>query len=63
MVAVHWTPVNNTKDILKKGITKSKNGLYCFPLTGHKFLDRWWIYFFSQCANRQKRNTMELFSD
>jgi hypothetical protein len=55
MLAVHWTPVNNTKTILKNGITKSKKGLYCFPLTGHKSLDRWWINFFNQCGVRHKK--------
>ena len=55
MLAVHWTPVNRTKHILKNGITKSKQGLYCFPLTGHKSLDRWWIYFFNQCGVRQRK--------
>jgi hypothetical protein len=55
MLAVHWTPVSKTKNILKNGITKSKKGLYCFPLTGHKALDRWWIYFFNQCGVRQRK--------
>lgn len=55
MLAVHWTPVSNTKNILKNGISKSKKGLYCFPLTGHKSLDRWWIYFFNQCGARERK--------
>jgi predicted MPP superfamily phosphohydrolase len=55
MLAVHWTPVSNTKTIFKNGITKSKKGLYCFPLTGLKSLDRWWIYFFNQCGARQRK--------
>lgn len=55
MLAVHWTPVSKTKSIFKNGITKSKNGLYCFPLTGLKSLDRWWIYFFNQCNVRQRK--------
>lgn len=55
MLAVHWTPVSKTKNILKNGIKKSKKGLYCFPLTGHKSLDRWWIYFFNQCGVRQRK--------
>lgn len=55
MLAVHWTPVSKTKHILKKGITKSKKGLYCFPLTGHKALDRWWLYFFNHCGVRQRK--------
>lgn len=55
MLAVHWTPVSKTKTIFKNGITKSKKGLYCFPLTGLKSLDRWWIYFFNQCGVRQRK--------
>jgi hypothetical protein len=55
MLAVHWTPVSKTKTIFKNGITKSKKGLYCFPLTGIKSLDRWWIYFFNQCGVRQRK--------
>jgi len=55
MLAVHWTPVSKTKNILKNGLTKSKKGLYCFPLTGHKALDRWWLYFFNQCGVRQRK--------
>jgi len=55
MLAVHWTPVSNTKSVLKNGITKSKNGLYCFPLTGIRSLDRWWIHFFNQKYSTRKR--------
>lgn len=55
MLAVHWTPVSKTKSVLKNGITKSKKGLFCFPLTGLKSLDRWWIYFFNQCGVRQRK--------
>jgi hypothetical protein len=55
MLAVHWTPVSNTKNILKNGIRKSKKGLFCFPLTGHKTLDRWWIFFFNQCGIRHRK--------
>ncbi|MDF2188536.1 hypothetical protein [Paraflavitalea sp. CAU 1676] len=54
MLTVHWTPVSKTKNILKNGITKSKKGLYCFPLTGHKAIDRWWLYFFNHCGVRQR---------
>lgn len=43
MLAVHWSPVNNSKNILKTGIAKKQNGVYCFPLTGHLSLDRWWM--------------------
>lgn len=55
MLAVHWTPVKNTGRILKNGITKSPNGVYCFPLTGHKSLDRWWLLFFNQRGVRQRQ--------
>ncbi|WP_418026450.1 hypothetical protein [Paenibacillus sp. JJ1722] len=43
MLVVHWSPVNYSKNILKNGIRKSRNGVYCFPLTGHIALDRWWM--------------------
>ena len=43
MLAIHWSPVKNTGKILKNGIRKSKNGLYCFPLTGHREIDKHWI--------------------
>lgn len=55
MLAVHWAPVSKTKHILRNGIRKSPNGLYCFPLTGHKALDRWWVYFFNQCRVRDRK--------
>ncbi len=55
MLAVHWAPVSKTKSILKNGITKSVNGLYCFPLTGHPSLDRWWIHFFNQRRVRERK--------
>jgi hypothetical protein len=42
MLAVHWSPVKNTKIICKNGIRKDARGVFCFPLTGHFFLDRWW---------------------
>jgi hypothetical protein len=47
MLVVHWSPVKNTKNILKNGISKSKNGLYCFPLTGYKYVDSWWVKAFN----------------
>ncbi len=56
MLAVHWAPVNHTKHILKNGIAKSKKGVYCFPLTGHQSLDRWWIHFFNQCKVRPRKH-------
>lgn len=55
MLAVHWTPVSNTGNILKKGIRKSKTGLYCFPLTGNKQLDAWWVKFLNQYARERKK--------
>ncbi len=55
MLAVHWTPVNETKKVLKNGIRKSKKGLFCFPLTGHKHLDKWWVNFFNQYGVRHKK--------
>ena len=58
MLAVHWTPVSKTKNILKNGIRKNKKGLFCFPLTGHHALDRWWVHFFNryQVRSRKKYN-------
>jgi len=55
MLAVHWAPVSKTKNILKNGITKSHNGLYCFPLTGHKAVDRWWVTFFNYSTSRERK--------
>lgn len=55
MIAIHWSPVKNTKKILKNGISKSKNGLYCFPVTGDKILDKWWVRFFNQCGVRERK--------
>jgi hypothetical protein len=55
MLAIHWTPVANTKKILKNGIRKSKNGLYCFPLTGNKLMDKWWVNFFNQYQTRNRK--------
>jgi hypothetical protein len=55
MLAIHWSPVKNTKKILKNGILKSKNGLYCFPLTGQKNLDQWWVKRFNQWTGKRNR--------
>jgi len=55
MLAVHWTPVSNTRHILKNGIAKSRRGVFCFPLTGHKSVDRWWVSFFNQCGVRPRK--------
>jgi hypothetical protein len=56
MLAIHWTPVANTKRILRTGITKSKKGLYCFPMTGNLQVDRWWVKFFNMARGRKKYN-------
>jgi hypothetical protein len=56
MLAIHWTPVANTKKILRCGITKSKKGLYCFPLTGNHQVDRWWVKFFNTVRAKKKYN-------
>jgi hypothetical protein len=56
MLAIHWTPVANTKRILRTGITKSKKGLYCFPVTGNLQVDRWWVKFFNMARGRKKYN-------
>ncbi|HLP19184.1 MAG TPA: hypothetical protein VK174_02720 [Chitinophagales bacterium] len=55
MLAVHWTPVSNTGNVLKNGIRKSKTGLYCFPLTGNKRLDAWWVKYFNQYVSDRKK--------
>ena len=52
MLAIHWSPVKNTKNILKNGITKSKTGLYCFPLTGNYTMDKRWISILSRSRKR-----------
>jgi len=54
MLAIHWTPVNNTKKIIRNGITKSHNGLYCFPLTGHRTVDQWWVKAFNHFKWRDR---------
>ncbi|MFF2480902.1 hypothetical protein [Paenibacillus sp. NPDC058071] len=43
MLAIHWAPVKHSKNILNNGIRKNRNGVYCFPLTGHQSLDKWWM--------------------
>lgn len=55
MLAVHWTPVSNTGNVLKNGIRKSKTGLYCFPLTGNKHLDAWWVKYLNQYVRDRKK--------
>jgi hypothetical protein len=56
MLAIHWTPVANTKKILRTGIAKSKKGLYCFPLTGSYQVDRWWVKFFNMVRAKKRYN-------
>lgn len=56
MLAIHWSPVKNTKRILRNGIRKSKRGLFCFPLTGHHDLDRWWVQAFRRWRSRTQYN-------
>lgn len=53
MLVVHWSPVSNTKRILREGIHKSKNGLYCFPITGQALIDRWWANFFTRYSKNK----------
>lgn len=56
MLAIHWSPVQNTKDILHNGIRKSKRGVFCFPLTGHPNLDKWWVNTFRRWRPRTAYN-------
>lgn len=56
MLAVHWSPVKNTKRILRNGIRKGKQGLFCFPLTGHDMVDRWWAQAFRSWDPRTQYN-------
>lgn len=46
MLAIHWSPVKNTKRILRSGIRANKGRVFCFPLTGHDTVDRWWVRLF-----------------
>ena len=61
MLAIHWSPVSNTKKILSNGITKSKNGVYCFPLTGQHAVDTWWVKAFNQYNYKKSRKTYNGF--
>jgi len=60
MLAVHWSPVKNTRQILRSGIKKSRDGLFCFPLTGNPYVDRWWVKMLRRCRAR-KRNSYNGF--
>ncbi len=55
MLAIHWSPVSNTKNILRNGIRKARNGVYCFPLTGIHTVDAWWVKAFNQFCFRRNR--------
>ena len=56
MLVVHWSPVKNTKQILRNGIRKSRRGICCFPLTGHAIVDRWWAQLFRAQRPRTQYN-------
>ena len=46
MLVVHWSPVKNTRQILKNGIRKSGPGVYCFPMAGNPSSYRYWRHLF-----------------
>lgn len=48
MLAVHWSPIENTRRILRHGVRRSKSGLFCFPLTGQPDVDSRWRSAFQQ---------------
>lgn len=48
-LVVHWSPVKNTRQILRLGIQKGRRGLYCSPLFGVPLLDRAWPKMFREC--------------
>lgn len=55
MIAVHWSPVKNTRQILKNGIRKAKlGGVHCYPLTGIARLDRYGRTFFRHSRYRHR---------
>ena len=57
MLVVHWSPVKNTKKILRLGITASKDSAsHFFPLTGHRSVDRWWAQAFRSWRPRTQYN-------
>ena len=60
MLAVHWSPVKNTRQILRSGIRKSRDGLFCFPLTGDSYVDRWLVKMLRHC-NERKRSSFNGF--
>lgn len=63
MLAIHWSPVKNTKHILKNGIKRSRTGVYCFPLTGHRALDKWWAGYFKNhyFINKERKTQYDGF--
>lgn len=57
MLVVHWSPVKNTKGILRNGITAGKDSAsHFFPLTGHRSVDRWWAQAFRSWRPRTQYN-------
>ena len=51
MLAVHWSPVKNTAQILRNGISVGKqggkrSGVFCVPLSGFSRVDKWWANVF-----------------
>src|SRR5262249_27676801 len=56
MLVIHWAPVQHTRHILRAGIRQGKRGTFCFPLTGHACVDRWWAQAFRQWRPRTQYN-------
>lgn len=56
MLAVHWSPVKNTKVILRNGIRRSAGETFCFPLTGQPYVDKFWARAFRQWRPRTAYN-------
>jgi hypothetical protein len=56
MLAIHWSPVKNTKVILRNGIRQTKGATYCFPLTGEPYVDKFWARAFRQWRPRTAYN-------
>jgi hypothetical protein len=56
VLVVHWSPVGNTKRILRRGIRKGWRGLFCFPITGIPTVDRWWPRLFRHYQSHTSYN-------
>ena len=54
MLAVHWSPVKNICHILRTVIRKSRHGLFCFPLAGDFYADRWWVKMLGHCSGGKR---------